>query len=117
MPQTTTLRRVLTLVVGALFAVVFMSSGASTAQAANNHGKSAVAAHTVTCKAVVRAATVAHDGVKNLAPAPAPLHLAATGPAGTDNSPAFGIDSAGETPAAHNSHTVFTTSERAPPAL
>lgn len=114
MPQTTTLRRVSTLVVGALFAVVFICSGASAAQAASTHGQSAVGAHTATSKAVVRAAEVTHHGVKHLAPAP--LHLASTGPAVTDNSPAFVVATTGETPTDHNSRTLFTASERAPPA-
>ena len=114
MPQTTTLRRVSTLVVGALFAVVSVCSGASAVQAASHRGYSAVGAHTVTSKAAIRVVVGTHHGVKHLAPAP--LDLVTTGPAGTDNSPAFVIATAGETPAAHNSRTLFTTSERAPPA-
>ena len=114
MPQTTTLRRVSTLVVGALFAVVFICSGVSAAQAAGTRGPVAVGVHTATSKAVIRAATVTHHGLKHMALAP--LHLASTGPAVGGNPPAFAIATAGETPTAHNSPTLFTTSERAPPA-
>lgn len=115
MPQTTTLRRLSTLVVSALFAVVFVCSGASAAQAVSTHGPSSVGAHTVTSKAAVRAVESTHHGVNNQAPAP--LDLAATGPADTDNSPAFVVAAASETPAANNAYTHFTISERAPPTL
>ena len=114
MPQTTSLRRVSTLVVGALFAVVFVCSGASAAQTASAHGYSAVGAHTATSKAAVRTVPSTHHGVKPQTPVPP--DLATTGPVRMGSSRANAVAAADHRPAVDNSRTLFTTSERAPPA-
>ena len=115
MPQTTSLRRVSTLVVSALFAVVFVCSGASAARTASAHGYSAVGAHTATSKAAVRTVASTHHGVKPQAPVPP--DFATTGPVRMGSSRANSVAAAGQTPVVDNSRTLFTTSERAPPAL
>ncbi|MDQ3157247.1 MAG: hypothetical protein M3Q98_11060 [Actinomycetota bacterium] len=115
MPQTTTLRRASTFLVGALFAVVFVCSGASATHGAVTRGESAVGAHTATSKAAVR--TVHHTTHSHKSQAPALPDLASTGPTATDDSPVFAVDVAEESLATQHSHTLFTTSERAPPAL
>lgn len=114
MPQTTALRRVSTFMVGALFAVVFVCSGASAAQVAAPQGESLVSAHTATSKAAAR--TVSHQtAVKHKSPAP--LHLATTVPSAAGDSPAFVVDVASHNTGSSHTNTLFTTSERAPPAL
>lgn len=113
MPQKTALRRVSTLVVGALFAVVFVCSGASVTHGVV--GESATSAHTATSKAAARTAEPAV--VVHKSPASTPLHLATVGPAGTDDSPVFAAEIADEDTSTHHSRDVFTTSERAPPGL
>lgn len=115
MPQTTALRRVSTVLVGTLFAVVFAFSGASAAQAASAHGEFAVGAHTATSKATAR--TIEHAVHSHKSQLPAPLHLATTGPSGADNSPTYAVNVAGENLTVHHASNLFATSERAPPAL
>lgn len=111
MPPVTALRRVSTLVVGALFAVVFVCSGVSTAQPAAPHTESVVGAHTSTSKVVVRAAT--HTAKV----APAPLDLASTGPASSESYEPTDAPVEVAIPLVTATPATFTASERAPPAL
>lgn len=113
MPQRTALRRVSTLVVGALFAVVFVCSGASATHGVVTNGESAIGAHTTSSKAAAR--TVEHTAVVHRAPAPGPL--AATAPSAAADAPEFAADVFIDDASSHRSITLFTTSERAPPAL
>ena len=113
MPQMTALRRVSTVVVGMLFAVVFVCSAASASQGVAKDSKSAASLHTSTSKASART----FDAVLPKDQAPAPVQLATTGPVPADDSPVFDIESVDEQPVATTSATDITTSDRAPPAL
>lgn len=115
MPQTTALRRASTVVVGALFAVVFVCSGASATHGAVTGGESAAGAHTSTSKASARTAHHASHGPKSQVPALP--DLAGIGPTATDDSPVFVVDVAEDSLTTQHGHTPFTSSERAPPAL
>lgn len=115
MPQTTALRRASTFVVGALFAVVFVCSGASATHGAVTRGESAVGPHASTSKAAARMAH--HTSHSPKSQAPALPDLAGTGPTATGDSPVFVVDVAEDSLTTQHSHTPFTTSERGPPAL
>jgi len=115
MPQTTALRRASTFVVGALFAVVFVCSGASATHGAVTRGDSAVGAHTATSKAAAR--TAHHADHSPTSQAPALPDLASTGPTATDDSPVFVVHFPEQSLTSQHSHTLFPTSERAPPVL
>lgn len=115
MPPTTALRRALTLVVGALFAVVFVCSAASTTHGVTTRGESSVSAHTATSKAVTRSLEHAVHVVKNKAPSP--LQLASTGPYEADKSPLIEVDSVESLIASQDSPTDIVASDRAPPTL
>ncbi len=112
MPQRTALRRVSTVVVGVLFAVVFVCSGASASHSVAKHGKSAAGVHTSTSKATVRML----DAPVVKQQTPAPIHLATTGPAAPEETPTLVAESIESHPVAADSPSDFTTSERAPPA-
>lgn len=114
MPRTTALRRALTLVVGVLFAVVFVCSGASATRGATTDDRSAVGAHTSTSKAAARA--LEHAGhVDNKTPSP--LQLASTGPYDAAESPLFEADHVADSIGSQDSTARISTSDRAPPAL
>ncbi|MGZ8719410.1 MAG: hypothetical protein ACXWXY_09595 [Aeromicrobium sp.] len=115
MPPTTALRHVSTFAVGALFAVVFVCSGASATRGHVTGGESAGGAHSAASKATAR--VVPHTDLSHKVQAPVPLDLAASGPTATDDSPVLVIDVVGENTTSQPSSTLFTTSERAPPAL
>lgn len=111
MPPTTALRRVSTLVVGALFAVVFVCSGVSAVQPATPHSDAVVSAHTATSKVAVRSA---HQSVKIV---PAPILLASTGPVSEDLPATYDVPVDTAVSTGHVPVPTFTASERAPPAL
>jgi len=115
MPQPTVLRRVSTLMVGALFAVVFVCSGASATPGIVIPDGCVIGAHTSTSKAAAR--TIDHEPASHKAQSPAPLHLATTGPTSADDSPVLAVSLAGGSATTHHSFILLTTSERAPPAL
>lgn len=115
MPQTTAPRRALTLVVGALFAVVFVCSGASATHGATTRGESAVGAHTATSKAAARSLDHANHDLRNKAPSP--LQLASVGPYEAGESPAFEFDTVESSATSQESATRISTSDRGPPAL
>jgi len=111
----TALRRVSTFAVGALFAVVFVCSGASATHGVVTHGKSAIGAHTAASKAATR--TVEYATNSHKAQSPAPLNLTTVDPAADDSTPIFVVTPVAGNAATQHSATLFTTSERAPPAL
>lgn len=111
MPHRTALRRVSTVMVGVLFAVVLVCSGASARHAVSERGTSVAGIHTSSSKAIARALDA--KSLEHLDPVPLPL---ATGPATDDKPPASVADSSDERSLPAVSTTSFTTSDRAPPA-
>jgi hypothetical protein len=115
MHQTTALRRASTVVVAALFAVVFVCSGVGGSQTPISQGETAVSAHTGVSKAAVR--TVQHASKTHHAQADSQFDLASTGPAGADSAATSVIVAVDNEPAAWSGLTTSFTSDRAPPAL
>lgn len=105
----TVLRRASTLVVGALFAVVFICSGVSTAQPVTTRTEAVVSAHTATSKVAVR------DAIHTVKLAKTPLQLASTGPVTDEAADVPDTPATIAAPILLDSPTTFAASERAPP--
>lgn len=115
MHQTTALRRVSTVVVAALFAVVFVCSGVASAQTPASQVETAVSAHTGVSKAAVR--TVQHTPKTHHVQADTQLDLVSTGPAGADSATTYAVVAVDDEPTAWSGRTTSFTSDRAPPTL
>lgn len=113
MPSTNALRRLSTLVVGALFAIAFVIGGASASQVSAAQGQTLIGAHI--------SASSSHAHANHQSPTldelPAHVQLISTGPnADTITTVDRAIERAKSQTAWHAA-TISTNSERAPPAI
>lgn len=113
MPPTIVLRRLSTLVVGALFAVAFVIGGASASQITAAQGQTLVGPHISASNSHARAV---HQS-STQQDAPTHLQLAATTPTADDTTPPEPVVERTDAPVIRLSATPSTSSDRAPPAV
>lgn len=113
MPSTIALRRLSTLVVGALFAVAFVIGGASASQVSAAQGQTLIGAH---ISASSSHAHAAHP-TPTLDELPLHVHLISTGPDADKTTSVVRAIERTDAPTASHVATTSTNSERAPPAI